>query len=332
MTSMQVFTVVSLIAAAIKAGTPLLFASLGEILTEKSGSLNLGVEGIMYLGAVAGFACGYYTDSIALTLVATFLAGAAGSLIYAFLTATLKADQNVTGLTLTIFGTGVCNMVGALINNAAKAAGATAKLSARIMGAYASFDRGLPVPGTGSIPLNVYLDKLLNGINPFVIAAVGAAFIMAFVFNRTRVGLSLRAVGESPATADAMGINVTRYRYLAACIGGGLIGLGGLYVCMNVGGKWEFDLISGQGWLAVALVIFSTWNPKRAVWGSLFFGALLRLYLHYKLTFLPNAYEAFVVMLPYVVTVIVLVITSIRQSRDHSQPASCGTNYFREER
>ena len=144
----------------------------------------------MYLGAVAGFACGYYTDSILITVAGAFAAGAFGALIYSFLTVTLKADQNVTGLTLTIFGTGVCNMLGALINNAAKAAGATAKLSENVMRAYASFDRALSVPVGEEIPLEVYLDKVLNGVNPFVIAAVIIAVVMALVFRHSRVGLN----------------------------------------------------------------------------------------------------------------------------------------------
>ena len=326
------FTLTALVAAAIKAGAPLLYGTLGEILTEKSGSLNLGVEGMMYMGAIAGFALGYYTDSIVLTFLGAMAAGAFGALIYSFLTVTLKSDQNVTGLTLTIFGTGLCNMIGALINNGAKEKGTIAVLSKKIMASFSGFDRALTVPADGNIPAEVYVDKLLNGVNPLVIAAVAAAIVMAFFLNRTRTGLNLRAVGENPATADAMGISVSKYRYLASCAGGALIGLGGLYIIMSVGGKWEYDIVNGQGWLAVALVIFSTWSPKKAIGGSFLFGALLRLYLHFKLKSLPGAYEAFLVMLPYVVTVLVLVFTSMRQSREHAQPKSCGFNYFREER
>ena len=326
------FTLTALIAAAVKAGAPLLFGTLGEILTEKSGSLNLGVEGMMYMGAIAGFACGYYTGSIALTILCAFLSGALGALIYAFLTVTLKADQNVTGLTLTIFGTGICNMFGALINNAAKELNTIAVLDDHVMKIYADFSSALAIPTGSEISLAGYWDKLISGINPLLVAAVASAFILAFFFNRTRTGLNLRAVGENPANADAMGISVPKYRYLAACVGGGLVGLGGLYIIMSVGGKWEYDIISGQGWLAVALVIFSTWNPKKAIWGSFLFGALLRLYLHFKFKSLPGAYEAFLVMLPYVVTILVLIVTSVRQSREHAQPKSCGLNYFREER
>ena len=189
-----------------------------------------------------------------------------------------------------------------------------------------------PAFPSGAIPFVYYWDKFLNGINFFVVVGLVPALAMSFFFNRTRPGLSLRAVGENPQTADAMGINVNLVRYLASCVGGAMMGLAGLFVCMNVGGKWEYNLINGQGWLAVALVIFAYWNPKRAIWGSFFFGVLMRLYLHVKIAFLPSSFEAFLVMLPYVITIVVLVLSSRRPSARDAAPQGCGANFFREER
>ncbi len=329
---MTLYILIALVAAGIKAGAPLLLATLGEILTEKSGGLNMGVEGIMGIAGVAGLAVGFYTDSIALTLLAAVGAGMLAALIYSFLTVTLKANQLITGLSISILGGGVCNMMGALLNNAAKAAKTTARLSSHVMKLYAGFDRGLTVPSEGPIPFYVYLDKLLNGFNFFVIVGLVLAVGMWVYFYRTRSGLSLRAVGENPQTADSMGISVARYRYIASVVGGAMMGLAGLFVCMNVGGKWEYNLINGQGWLAVALVIFAYWNPARAIWGSFFFGVLMRLYLHVKLSFLPSSCEAFLVMLPYVVTLAALVISNRRASRHDAAPSGSGSNFFREER
>lgn len=329
---MTLYVFIALISAGIKAGAPLLLATLGEILTEKSGSLNMGVEGVMGIAAVAGLTVGYYTGSIALTLLAAIGAGIIVTLIYSFLTVTLKANQLITGLSISILGGGICNMMGALLNNAAKAASSTARLNNHVMALYSGFDRGMTVPNEGSIPFVVYLDKLLNGINFYVIVGVILAIAMSFFFKRMRMGLSLRAVGENPQTADAMGINVTLVRYLASSVGGAMMGLAGLFVCMNVGGKWEYNLINGQGWLAVALVIFAYWNPSRAIWGSFFFGVLMRLYLHVKIPFLPSSCEAFLVMLPYLITIVALVLSSRKNAKHDASPAGCGSNFFREER
>ena len=328
---MTLYVIVGLISAGLRASAPLLLATLGAILSEKSGSTNMGVEGTMGIAAVAGLAVGFYTGNVYLTLLAVILVGMLVSLIYSFLTVTLKANQLITGLSISILGGGVCNMMGALINNAAKAAKTTARLNNSVMSLYTGLDKGL-VPTEGNITLGVYLDKFLDGVNFFVIIGLVLAFALNFYFKHTRSGLALRSVGENPQTADAMGINVSFYRYAASAVGGAMMGLAGLFACMNVGGKWELNLINGQGWLAVALVIFAYWNPIRAIWGSFFFGVLLRLYLHVKLPFLPSYCEPFLMMLPYIVTIVALVISCRKNSKHDAAPAACGSNFFREER
>ncbi|MGI6687754.1 MAG: ABC transporter permease [Christensenellales bacterium] len=309
--------------AAILAAVPLLYGTLGEILTQKVGNINLGVEGMMYLGAIAGFAVGYATSSPLLTLAAGFAAGALGAAIYAFLTVTLKANQNVSGLTLTVFGTGVANFIGeqiktiAPVGTAFMSDGLKAALTPLRLGALSD----LPVAG-----------RLLFSHSVLTYLALACAILMSLYLNRTRQGLNLRAVGENPGAADAMGISVTRYKYVHIMLGGGLSGLGGVYISMvTCLGNWQPNIVAGQGWIAVALVIFAAWRPLRAVLGSLVFGSLsvLRLYIPKDVADIPAAIFS---MLPFVVTCIVLVASSIRMKPENCQPASCGINYFREER
>lgn len=309
--------------AAVLAAVPLLYGTLGEILTQKAGNINLGVEGMMYLGAIAGFAVGYATSSPALVLLAGFLAGALGALLYAFITVTLKANQNVTGLTLTVFGTGVANFIGeqikthAPVGTAFMSEGLKAGLTPLRLGALSE----LPVVG-----------RLLFSHSVLTYLAVLCAILMGLYLNRSRRGLNLRAVGENPAAADAMGVPVALYKYAHILVGGGLSGLGGVYISMvTCLGNWQPNIVAGQGWIAVALVIFAVWRPLRAVLGSLVFGALsvLRLYISKDVVDIPAAIFS---MLPFAVTCLVLVISSIRMKPEHCQPGSCGSNYFREER
>lgn len=309
--------------AAILACVPLLYGTIGEILTEKAGNLNLGVEGMMYLGAIAGFWAGYTMDSAIMALVFSALAGMAGAAIYAFLTVTLKANQNVTGLTLTVFGTGIANMVGENIKMLAPVG--TMFISDRVRSAFAPLDLGtlsdLPVAG-----------PLLFNHSILTYLAVMLAIGMSYYLNRTGRGLNLRAVGENPAAADAAGIHVSLYKYTHILSGGALCGVGGVYVALvTCSGNWQPNIIGGQGWIAMALVIFSSWSPLRAVAGSLLFGALsvLRLYVPKDIIDIPPAVFS---MLPFVVTCVVLVLASIRVNRERQQPAGCGVNYIREER
>lgn len=309
--------------AAIKAGTPLLFGTTGEIMTQRTGNLNLGVEGLMFMGAFFGFFVGHQTDSLLLALLAAFAIGVFGSLIYAFVTVTLMANQNVAGLTLTIFGTGVAKFFGEIM---IKNAGGSPKLSTDFMASVAE----RPIPLLGDIPV---VGKLLFSHNPLVYLSIVVAVICSIYLMRTRAGLSMRAVGENPAAADAAGIRVTLVKYLHIMLGGGICGLGGAYLSLiNGGGVWNnSSVVNGQGWIAVALVIFASWSPIKAIFGSLVFGAfsVLQFYMPKDIIEIPNA---FYMMLPFLITTVVLVITSMRKSKKGSQPAGCGMNYFREER
>lgn len=309
--------------AAILAGVPLLFGTLGEILTEKAGNVNLGVEGMMYMGAVFGFMGGYYFESVPLVLLMAFLGGTLGAALYAFLTVTLKANQNVTGLTLTIFGTGLANLLGTNMINAS-ATGA-AICSDAMKAAMRPINMGVLT----QLP---YLGKLLFNHSLFTYLAVAIAVAMGWYLKRTARGLNLRAVGENPAAADAAGVNVSLYKYVHILVGGGVCGLGGAYISMvTCGGNWTYNCVGGLGWIAVALVIFAAWSPCQAILGSLIFGALsvLRLYIPASVISIPAAFYS---MVPFAATCVILVIGSVRQSREKQQPKACGVNYFREER
>ena len=323
---------VTLITAGVTFGTVLMYGTLGEILTEKSGTLNLGVEGIMYMGGAFGLAGAFYYEkavgaaasgpvAIVLALLAAFVAGCAASAIYSFLTITLRTNQNVTGLALSIFGTGVGQFVGEFMR---LSEGGYVALSNHLKDSFAAaimpdFLQGIPVIG-----------PILFSHTVFFYMAVVLAVLMHLYFTRTRSGLYIRAVGESPATSDAAGINTTRYKYLATIIGGGISAIGGMvYIVTTAGCVWNHEGLSGVGWLAVALVIFCIWRPLNAIWGSVIFGAMMIMYLRVSLPFMPQQLYK---ILPYVVTVIVLIFTSMRNSRDKQPPASLGVNYFREER
>lgn len=327
-------SLIAWILRAIPFGTIIMYGALGETITEKSGNLNLGVPGIMYLGGFAGFASAYYYEntvaepvailSILLALVSALAASALGGLIYAFLTITLRANQNVTGLALTTFGMGVANFFGVFILDGATYSAAPL--------ANKAFAAKIPVlSGLGAV------GQLLFSYGFLVYAAILLAVALHWFFTRTRTGLNLRAVGENPATADAAGINVTRYKYLATCAGAAICGLGGLYYVLDYNqGIWATtEQIEALGWLAVALVIFTTWKPLNAIWGAYLFGILYWLY-----QFLPSilgisvssAMTDLVQMVPYVVTILVLIFVSMRRKKEDQPPAHLGLAYFREER
>lgn len=309
--------------AAMLAGVPLLFGTLGEILTEKAGNVNLGVEGMMYMGAVFGFMGAYYLDNLLAALVFAFLGGLSGALMYAFLTVTLKANQNVAGLTLTIFGTGLANLLGTnMINSSGTGA---AMVSEGMKAIFRPLDMG----ALSSLP---YVGKLLFNHSLLTYLGIALAIGAGWYLNHTRCGLNLRAVGENPAAADAAGVDVTAYKYVHTLLGGGICGLGGAYIALvTCGGNWTYNCVGGLGWIAVALVIFAAWSPYKALLGSLVFGALsvLKLYIPASVISIPSAFFS---MLPFLVTCIILVISSIRMRRENQQPQACGVNYFREER
>lgn len=314
--------VLNFLVAAIVSGTPLLFGTLGEILTEKAGHLNLGVEGMMAMGAIAGFYTGYKTNSVLLALLMSFAAGTLCALIYAFLTITLKATHNVTGLTLTIFGSGLSSFIAYSMIQGAENGVPVLDPS------FTSTLANIHIPFLSDIPV---IGKLLFQYNPLVYLGIVIAIAMALYMKHTRAGLNLTAVGENPAAADAAGINVNLVKYIHVLIGGGICGLGGAYMALTIGnGSWVNNVVNGYGWIAVALVIFASWNPAKAIGGAFVFGAfsVIRYYMPTGID-LPTAFYN---MLPFLVTAVVLVISSVRKKKKHAEPAAIGAIYFREER
>ena len=324
----------ALVSAAVLNGTPLLFGTLGEILSEKAGNLNLGVEGMMYMGGAMGLGGAFYYEMLAgesasgplavlIAILCAFLGGAFGALLYSFITITLRANQNVTGLALSIFGTGAGQFIGEYMRVTS--------------GGYVSISNSLkavfmnsPMPAfLQNIPI---LGPLLFQYNIFVYLGVVVAVVMSLYLRKSRSGLYLRAVGESPATADAAGINVTKYKYLATCVGSMIAGLGGLYYVMDyASGVWSNNAFGDRGWLAIALVIFTIWRPNVSVLASILFGGFYILYLYIP-TGTNLAIKELYKMLPYVVTLAVLIIVSLRKKREDQPPASLGLSFFREER
>ena len=302
--------------AAIVAGTPLLFATLGEIITEKSGNLNLGVEGVMLMGAVIGFLVGLKTNNALLALTAAALAGSTGALIYAFLTVTLRANQVVSGLTLTIFGTGFSGFIGK-------------GLVGEIMGEkIRMLFRPVALPLLSKIPV---IGPVVFNQDMFVYLGYVLAIVMGIYMYRTSKGLNLTAVGENPAAADVASISVSLYKYVHILLGGALCGLGGAYLSLVYVPAWQENITAGRGWIAVALVIFATWNPYKAIFGAFLFGGLDIIGFRIQGSDLVvNQY--FISTLPYLVTIIVLVTISFRKSKKNSPPAGLGVPYFREER
>ncbi|MBQ8994675.1 MAG: ABC transporter permease [Oscillospiraceae bacterium] len=327
------FDIVSFIPRAIIQGIPLLYGCVGEIYTEKSGNLNLGIPGIMYVGAIGGVIGGFFYEQSALPknallgigipLLCSMLMSLLMGLIYCFLTISLRANQNVTGLALTTFGVGIGNFFGGSLIKLTGSDLPTVTLSATSL--YFS----------ASLPFAEHLGwfgKIFLSYGFLAYLCIAIALFSSWLFRKTRIGLHLRAVGESPAAADAMGINVTKYKYIATCFGSVVAGLGGLYYIMDYAcGVWSNNGFGDRGWLAIALVIFTSWNPATAIPASFLFGGMYILYL-----FLPAgahlALKEFYKMIPYAVTLAVLVLVSIRKKRENDPPASLGQSYFREDR
>ncbi len=339
-------SLIAWINAAVTFGTVIMFGCIGETLNEKAGGLNLGTPGIMMLGGIASLAGAFFYESAAanpnpflcviISLVCCIIASSLAGLLYGFLTITLRANQNVTGLTLTMFGTGIANFFGGSL---VKLSGGVGQIS--VAATSKAFKATMPILSTKLGIVSQLLFKY--GWLTYVILAL--AFAMQYFFNKTRTGLNLRSVGENPATADAAGINVTLYKYMSCTIGSAIAGLGGLYYVMDyVKGTWSNDSgIEALGWLAVALVIFTSWKPKNATWGAYLFGFCYWIYLYIpaginsmlmklfkvtRTTYMQNLYK----MIPYIVTILVLVLVSSRNKRDNQAPQSLGTSYFREER
>lgn len=316
---------------AITQGVAILYGANGEILTQKSGNLNLGVPGMMYMGGIAGLMGAFFYEKYAanpipfvgmvIAIICALLCAAFGGLIYSVLTITLRANQNVTGLALTTFGVGFGNFFGGSLS---KLAGGVGQISTAITsGAFRA-----KIPFLSEIPI---IGDLLFSYGFLTYFSLALTIFLHWLLYKTRIGLNLRSVGESAATADAAGINVMRYKYLATCAGGAIAGLGGLYFVMDYSsGTWMNNGFGDRGWLAIALVIFARWRPLNAIWGSLLFGGLYILYLY--IPGLERSTQEIFKALPYLVTIVVLVITSLRKRREDQPPAGLGLAYFREER
>ena len=327
---------VSFIPRAVVQSIPLLFGCTGEIITEKSGNLNLGIPGVMYVGGISGVIGAFLYErsvpdpsminpvlGILIPLFCCILGSFLMGLLYCFLTVNLRANQNVTGLAMTTFGVGFGNFWGGSL---IKLTGASVP-SIALSSTSKLFRTELPFAGAAGA-----LGQLLFSYSFLAYFAIIIAFASAWVLNHTRVGLQLRAVGEDPATADAAGINITRYKYVATCLGCVIAGLGGLYYVMDyANGVWSNDAFGDRGWLAIALVIFTVWRPNLAVPASILFGGLYILYL-----FIPTGesmeIKEIYKMLPYIVTIVVLVLSSMRQKRENQPPEHLGLPYFREDR
>lgn len=325
---------ITVLQRAVMQGIPLLFGSTGEIITEKSGNLNLGIPGIMYVGAISGVAGAFFYEqslggapinpffAILIPFLSCVLGSAIMGFIYSFLTITLRANQNVTGLALTTFGTGLGNFFGGSLITITKSDVPSIALSSTS----GMFKKTLPFADK----LGWFGDAFLS-YSFLAYLAIIIAVIASHVLNKTRVGLHLRSIGESPQTADAAGINVSRYKYTATIIGSVIAGLGGLYYIMDyANGVWSNNGFGDRGWLSIALVIFAMWRPNLSIIGSILFGLL-----YVIPTYIPGitvTSKKIFEMLPYAVTIIVLVITSIRNKKENQPPASLGLAYFREER
>jgi general nucleoside transport system permease protein len=315
----------------ISQGISILFGSTGEILTEKSGNLNLGIPGLMYMGGIAGLLGAFFYERTAavpvpavgllVALLCALLCAAFGALVYSFLTITMRANQNVVGLVLTTFGIGFGNFFGGSVS---KLAGGVGQVSVAVTAG--AFQKQVPV--LKDIPV---IGKLFFSYGFLTYLSVVIALLVAFIITKTRIGLNLRSVGENPATADAAGISVSKYKYIATVTGGAVAGLGGLYFVMEyLGGTWTNNSFGDRGWLAIAVVIFALWDSRKAIPGAFLFGALYILYLY--IPGLTRGTQELFKMMQYLVTIIVLVVTSMRDKREDQPPESLGVPYFREER
>jgi simple sugar transport system permease protein len=313
--------ITSIITITIAAGTSLVYATIGEIYTERSGILNLGIEGMMLMGAVTAFATAYHTGSLLLSLVLAALVGMILALIHAFLSVTMRANQVVSGLSITIFGTGFASFLGQRLgpeSNGRYLAGLNAEKFTPIQ-----------IPVLSDIPIlgAIFSQDLMTYVVYLIIPAAW------YFMYKTKYGLNLRAVGENPQTADAMGVSVAKQRYLYTILGGLLVGLGGAHLSLAYTPGWTENITGGRGWIVIALVIFSMWNPSRAIWGAIIFGGInaVQFRLQASGTDIPSAYLN---MAPYLATVLVLVIITVWETHNKKvgPPAALGTSYMREDK
>ena len=332
------FDIVAFIPRAVGQAIPLLYGSTGEIITEKSGNLNLGIPGVMYVGAISGVIGSFLYEqsvsakgaelngvlAISIPLVCALIGSLLMGLLYCFLTVSLRVNQNVVGLAMTTFGIGFGNFFGGSL---IKLSGSEIS-SIALSKTSAFFSKSLPFASNMG-----WFGRIFLSYGFLAYLAIIIALFSSYVLNKTRAGLHLRAVGENPQAADAAGISVSRYKYFATCIGCMIAGLGGLYYVMDYAcGVWSNDAFGDRGWLAIALVIFAVWRPNMSILASILFGGLYILYLYIPSGMDHMEYKELYKVIPYVVTMIVLVITSIRSKRESQPPASLGLSYFREDR
>ena len=306
--------IINTLAATVAAGTVLLLASLGELLAEKAGILNLGVEGMILVGAITGFMAVQNTGSLLLAVVVAMLCGGLMALIHAFLTVTMRANQVVSGLALTIFGTGMSAFLGKDYIGMTPVNGFQA----------------IAIPGLSSVP---FFGGILFNQNILVYASLLLVPVVWFVLNRTHLGLKIKSAGENPAATDAAGINVFSIRYGCTIAGGMLAGLAGAYLAMGYNSSWMENISAGQGWIAVALVIFAMWSPWKALLGSYLFGfiGIMGLRLQAIGVHIPSSLFA---MLPYVLTIVVLIFIAgrLKGRKGDGAPAALSVSYDREAR
>jgi len=305
--------IIAILAAGVVAGTPILYASLGEVITERAGILNLGVEGMMLVGAVSAFYVGTFTENKWLGLLVALIAGGLMALIHAVITIKFRASQVASGLALTIFGTGL-----------------SAYLGRGLVGIPpTSTFKAVAIPVLAEIPV---IGKIFFNQDIMVYLSVILVAILWFIFYKTKAGLLLRAVGENPSAVDALGHNIFFIRYVAVIVGGMLAGAGGAYLSLAYSPSWIENMSAGRGWIAVALVIFAVWDPRRALLGAWLFGVIASLGLHLQAlgVMIPSN---FLQMLPYIFTFVVLVLTTREtKNRRSGTPAALGLPYSREER
>ena len=301
-----------LLDATVRAGTPILFATLGAIINERAGIINLGIEGLMLIGALAGFAGTHASGSLLIGVLAAFAATFTAGSIHAFITVQLRGNQIVSGLALTMFGIGI-----------------TALFGKQLVGLTIEGFERIAIPGLSQLPLvgkAIFNQDLLIYFSFFLVAAIW------LFFYRTRWGLAVRTLGENPAAADTCGVPVNLYRFLAVTLGSGLVGIGGAYLSLASTPMWIENMSAGRGWIAVALVIFAGWSSPKALLGAYLFGGITAMQLRFQA--MGTTVSVHILqMLPYFFTILVLVISTLRQQKGASrQPESLGLPYDREDR
>jgi ABC-type uncharacterized transport system permease subunit len=299
----------SIISTILVSGTPLLYSTLGEIYAERSGVINLGVEGMMIMGAVTAFIVGKITGNLLLAVLTAILVGIALSLIHAFVSITMRGNQTVSGLALTMFGLGLSSVIGI-----------------KYVGSPGISFNPIRIPFFSQIPL---LGPLFRMDALFYLSII-LAVVMWYILFRTKIGIRIRACGENPAVADALGVNVSLIRYACTAIGGGLAGLGGAYLTTVSAPFWgDVMTTAGRGWIAIALVIFSFWSPLRAIVGAYLFGGIEAIQFNLQAYGIPTDILG---MMPYIATIVVMIFSMSGMKRRFGAPAALGVPFVREER